>query len=63
MAKYHIVVKDKTTDKTIGEFVKVADKTKELPRLHALLDVAEELFGKRNIFMLATKVKYTVKEI
>lgn len=59
MAKYAIKVIDRKTNETIGEFVKDQNSYGGLP----LKDIAEEVIGNRNIFIFATRFKYTVKEI
>ena len=59
MAKYLIEVIDRKTNETIGEFVKDKNNYGGLP----LKDIAEEVIGNRNIFIFATRFKYTVKEI
>lgn len=63
MAKYVIEVIDRKTDETIGVFVKDKNRDSERPRLDAVLDIAEEVAGKRNLFAFASKFKYVVKEI
>lgn len=59
MTKYAIKVFDKKTNETIGEFVKDKNNYGGLP----LDDIAEEVIGNRNIFIFATRFKYTVKEM
>lgn len=63
MAKYVIEVIGRKTDEAVGVFVKDKNIDSERPRLDAVLDISEELIGKRNIFVFATLFKYTVKEI
>lgn len=63
MAKYVIEVTDKKTDEKVGVFVKDKNNDSERPRLDAVLDVSEELIGKRNIFIFVTRFKYTVEEM
>lgn len=63
MTKYAIKVFDKKTEEVIGEFIKDKNNNSERPRLDAVLDISEELIGKRNIFIFATRFKYTVEEL